>query len=102
MVLRFHKVTFYSQLDEEMFFAALKRISAVKKIEGEEWDIVVSVSRAMSDKSLRELLGLFFRYRINPKQLEPLLTPERRARIGALETYGSPDLPVDDNRHERN
>ena len=81
IVLRFHKLTFYSQLDEEMFFATLKKISAIQEIEGKEWDIIVSVSPTLSDKSLRELLGLFFRYRIDPKQLEPLLTPERRSRI---------------------
>ena len=93
IVLRCHKVTFYSQLDEEMFFAALKRISAVHKIDGEKWDILVSISPRMSDKALREILGLFFRYRIDPKQLDPFLTPERRARLGAFQTYGGLSSP---------
>jgi hypothetical protein len=33
-LLRCSKITFSSQLDEELFFVGLKRISAVKKIEG--------------------------------------------------------------------
>ena len=60
-VLKCHKTQFYSQLDEEMFFDALKTISSVKKIEYHGPDLLLTVPSRLSKKTLRELLGLFFR-----------------------------------------
>jgi hypothetical protein len=77
-LLKCSKITFYSQLDEELFFIALKKISAVKKIEGKDWDLFLSVPSRVSDKALRELLGLFFRFNVDMHQLAQFLTPKNR------------------------
>jgi hypothetical protein len=68
-LLKCHKVTFYSQLDEKLFFAGLKKISAARKIEGKSSDLFLSVPSRLSDKTLRELIGLFFRFNVDMHQL---------------------------------
>jgi hypothetical protein len=67
--LKFQNVIFYSQLDEDAFFYTLKKVSAVKKIVGRGPDLFLTVSSRPSDKALRELLGLFFRFKIDMRQL---------------------------------
>ena len=78
-VLKCHETMFYSPLDEEVFFLALNKISAVRKIEGRGADLFVSVPSRISDKALRDLLGLFFRYEIDMRQLAPFLTEKNRS-----------------------
>jgi hypothetical protein len=84
-VLKCHKTTFYSQLDEEMFFHALKQISGVKKVEG--WDLFFAVPSRLSNKTLRELLGLFFRYKVDMRQLAQFLTKSNRAWFHSPDAY---------------
>lgn len=86
-ILKCHAMTFYSQLDEEIFFDALKKISAVKKIEGIGSDLLLSVPSRLSDKALRELLGLFFRFQVDMRQLAPFLTEKNRSWFCGAETY---------------
>ena len=86
-VLKCHKTVFYSQLDEEIFFDALRKISAVKKIEGRGSDILLSVPSRISDEALRGLLGLFFRYRIDMRQLAPFITAGSRDWSGRSEAF---------------
>ncbi|MFT3871000.1 MAG: hypothetical protein QM715_21305 [Nibricoccus sp.] len=86
-VLKCHEMSFYSQLDEEMFFDALKKIAAVKKIEGRGSDLFLSVASRLSDKALRELLGLFFRYEVDLRQLAPFVTERNRSWFCAPEAY---------------
>jgi hypothetical protein len=86
-VLKCHKTTFYSQLDEEMFFAGLKKISSVKKVEGRGWDLFFTVPSRPSEKTLRELLGLFFRYKADMRQLAQFLTKKNRAWFRSPDAY---------------
>ena len=86
-ILKCHEMMFYSQLDEEIFFDALKKISAVKKIEGIGSDLLLSVPSRLSDKALRELLGLFFRYQVDMRQLAPFLTEKNRSWFCGTEKY---------------
>jgi hypothetical protein len=86
-VLKCPKTTFYSQLDEGIFFGALKKISAVKKIEGRGPDLFLSVPSRLSDKTLRELLGLFFRYKVNMRQLAVFLTKKNRSWFQQKEAF---------------
>jgi hypothetical protein len=86
-ILKCHQLTFNSQLDEEMFFYGLGKISAVKKIEGVGQDVLVSVPAKISDKALRELLGLFFRYEVDLRQLAPFLTEKNRSWFCGPEAY---------------
>jgi hypothetical protein len=86
-ILKCHKTVFYSQLDEEMFFAGLKKISGVKNIEGQGWDLLFSVPSRVSEKTLRELLGLFFRYKIDMSQLAQFITEKNKAWFESPEAY---------------
>lgn len=86
-ILKCHKTAFYSQLDEEMFFAGLRRISGVKDIKGEGFDLLFSVPLRVSGKSLRELLGLFFRYKIDMRQLSQFATEKNRAWFESSEAF---------------
>jgi hypothetical protein len=78
---------FYSPLDEGMFFDALNKITAIKKIEGRGSDLFLSVPSRLSNKALRELLGLFFRYNVDMRQLARFLTAENRSWFLGRETY---------------
>ena len=62
---------FYSQLDEALFFSALKQIAAVKKFEGKGRDLFLTIPPRISRQALGELNGLFIRYKIDRRQLEP-------------------------------
>jgi len=86
-ILKCHETTFYSQLDEEIFFDALKKISAVKRIECVGSDTFLFVPSRISDKALRELIGVFFRYKIDMRQLAPFLTGKNRPWFRSSEKF---------------
>ena len=87
-LITIHEPTFYSHLDEEMFFTALKKISAVRNIEGRNRSgLCVSLQSRPSDKALRELLGLFFRFDLDMRELAQFLTEENRPWFHAPEKY---------------
>ena len=85
--LKCSNTVFFSQLDEGMFFDGLKKISAVKKIEGRGPDLFLSVPSRPSNKALRELLGLFFRYDVDMRQLAHFLTAQNRSWFRDREKY---------------
>ena len=78
-LLRCHNTTFYSHLDEALFFSALNQISAVKSFEGKGRDLLLSVPTRMSRKAFHELNGLFIRYKIDRRQLDRYLKRLNRA-----------------------
>ena len=86
-VLKCHNTMFYSQLDEVIFFDALKKISAIMKIEGRGPDLFLSVPSRLSDNTLRQVLGLFFRYDVDMRQLAPFLTEKNRSWFHDREKY---------------
>ena len=86
-ILKCHETMFYSQLDETLFFDGLKEISAVKKLEGVGSDLLLSVPSRLPDKALRELLGLFFRYHVDMRQLAPFLTEKNQLWFHDPEKY---------------
>jgi len=63
------RTSFYSRADEVGFFAALSSIKAIKSIKGINDTLFLSVSTRLSENSLRDLLGVFYRYRIDMAQL---------------------------------
>lgn len=71
-------VWFLSHLDEELFFLGLNRISAVTGIKGYGELLELRLTSRVSDKALRELLGLFSRYRIEMRQLAQFLNSHNR------------------------
>jgi hypothetical protein len=86
-ILKCHDTVFYSQIDEEMFFTALKKISGVKRIEFGRTDLLVTVQSRISDKALRELLGLFLRYKVDMRQLARFLTQKNRSWFHDPKSY---------------
>ena len=86
-ILKCHAVEYCSLLDEEIFFYALKRISAVEKIEGAGRDLFITVRSKPSKQSLRELLGLFFRYEIDMSQFAVFETKQNAAWFRAPSAY---------------
>lgn len=62
---------FYSPKDEDAFFNWLESISAIKSIDGAGKELHITFkSKKISDKGLRDLIGLFYRYKIDMKQLQ--------------------------------
>jgi hypothetical protein len=73
------KVHFYSYKDEEVFFEWIKKISCIEKFEGCGDELYLDLKRKkLSNKDLDELIGLFYRYKIDMKQLAQFLTPKNK------------------------
>lgn len=74
VVLVAESVRFRSDGDERAFFEWLGRIRAVGDLRGEGRTLLVPVRSKMDEISLRELLALFARYRIDMKQFAQFRT----------------------------
>lgn len=81
------RVIFYSQIDEDLFFEWIKRISAIVDIKGVVDEIHLYISDCNLDStSLRELNALFKRYKINRKQLQVFLNDGNKHWLAELLT----------------
>ena len=72
------KIVYYSHADEAGFFAALSVIKAIKRVEGVEDALHLTVPTRLSESSLRDLLGVFYRFGIDMTQLRQFETPQNR------------------------
>jgi hypothetical protein len=72
------RIWFWSKGDETALFEWLKRISAVREIEGRGDALILHVPRRITAADFRELLALFRRYRIPNQQLAVFLTKANR------------------------
>jgi hypothetical protein len=73
------RVHYFSQGDEAVFFDWIGRMSCVTKFEGSGDMLYLRVRGSrISDHNLRELLALFYRYRMNMKQLAQFESPRNR------------------------
>lgn len=70
------KVMFCSQVDESAFFYFIREIKAVKKFTGVGDEIHLHVSSRLSKESIRELLSLFYRYKIDMRQFQQFETAQ--------------------------
>jgi len=66
------KVRFYSHRDEAAFFAFAEGIPAVRKIVGDADSIVLVLRPKVSENSLRELIALLLRYKVDMRALAAL------------------------------
>jgi hypothetical protein len=73
-VLTCRRVRFFSEGDELAFFESIRRIKAVRRVEGSGDSILLHVPRRLSDTALREIIALFQRYRISMRQLAQFLS----------------------------
>jgi len=72
-------VIFYSNKDEDAFFEWIKKIECIEKFEGSGDELYLDIaSRDLHDHDLRDLIALFYRYRIDMKQLQQFLTADNR------------------------
>lgn len=73
------KVYFYSQLDEKYFFAWLQDIKTIVRLDGIGDELYLYCkSSVVSDQDLREILALFYRYKIDMKQLVVFLNNKNK------------------------
>jgi hypothetical protein len=72
-------VTYYHQNDVTAFFEWLARIPCVERLEGKGRDRFIHLSRAPTDEDVRELAAIFYRYKIDARQLAQFGSGTRRA-----------------------
>lgn len=74
-------VSYYSSLDEALFFDWIKKIPSIKSYDGKHDELYLHFeSNQISDDDLRELLALFYRYKIkNMPQLQIFLHESNHA-----------------------
>ena len=68
--LKAAEVSFYSEIDEAVFFEWLDKLTCVNKVYGKGMDIVIEVlDQEIDESELREILAIFYRYEVDMKQL---------------------------------
>jgi hypothetical protein len=74
------RVRFFSELDELEFFERIDKIRCIESYEGISYSIYLKIkSKNVSDLCLRELISLFFRYKINMTQLSVFLNKKNKS-----------------------
>lgn len=72
-------VKFYCKKDEDAFFEWIKKINCIKKISASGRELFLYVcKKEMPDNDLDDLIGLFYRYKIDMKQLACFLTDNNK------------------------
>jgi hypothetical protein len=72
-------VRYYSPKDEDMFFEWISRIPCIIKWDGIRDELYLYVkAKKISNENLRELLALFYRYKIDMKQLQIFLNKNNK------------------------
>ncbi|MGA9530666.1 MAG: hypothetical protein WBQ73_02135 [Candidatus Babeliales bacterium] len=78
-VLVCKKVKFYCHKDEDAFFNWIKKIECIDQTSAAGDELFLHVaSQELHDQDLRDLIGLFYRYNIDMKQLARFLTNENK------------------------
>ncbi len=78
-ILLCKSVTFYCLKDEDAFFEWIKKINCIKKISAEGDELYLHLkSDSIDDNDLDDLIGLFYRYKINMKQLKQFLNDKNK------------------------
>ena len=78
-ILICESIKYYSQNDEENFFQWLKKINCIDKIVGVGYELHLYIaSDNLHDHDLRDLLALFYRYKLNMKQLRRFLNKDNK------------------------
>lgn len=82
------RVTFYSHGDEVAFFHWIANIACVDAVEGVGEELLLHIRRRrISDENLRELIGLFHRYRVSMRQLAQFKTSRNEKWFAAPEKF---------------
>ena len=78
---------FYSQRDEDHFFAWLQSIPAIKGVTGRGAGLELVVERPVDKDSLRDLIAVMTRYNIDCRPLKPLCDEHPDERFRDEKTY---------------
>lgn len=78
---------YYSQGDEDAFFAWLQSIPCVAGVGGSGTDLHIELKSQPDDLELRELLALFFRYKMDMKSLAIFETSSNAAWFSKKSMY---------------
>lgn len=74
------RVTYHSLKDEDAFFEWINKIKCVKSFEGARDELYLDLTDSPpTDQDLKEFIGLFYRYKVDMKQLARFLTPENKS-----------------------
>ncbi len=73
-------VRFYCLKDEDAFFDWLKKIKCIEKLSAAGRELYLHIcSDQIHDQDLDDLIGLFYRYKIDMKQLQRFLTKDNKS-----------------------
>lgn len=73
------KVKFYGLKDEDAFFEWIKRIECIKDMSAVRDELCLYIPEVIADDDLRDILALFYRYKIDMKQLARFLNDTNRS-----------------------
>jgi hypothetical protein len=72
-------VRFYASKDEDAFFDWIKKIDCIEKTSAAGRELYLHIcADDIHDYDLRDLIGLFYRYKIDMKQLKRFLTQDNK------------------------
>jgi hypothetical protein len=73
------RVSFYAPKDEDMFFEWIANLPCIEKFEGAGDELYLDlVDRELDYEDIKDLIALFYRYKINMKQLGRLLNEKNK------------------------
>jgi hypothetical protein len=73
-------VWYYSSIDEDMFFEWIQKIPSIIKYDGQLDELYLYIkSKRINNNDLREIVDLFYRYKIDMKQLSIFLNKTNKA-----------------------
>lgn len=79
IILICKSVLYHSILDETAFFEWINKIPSIVNVDGSGDELYLYIKRrSISDKDLRELIGLFYRYKVDMKQLQIFLNERNK------------------------
>lgn len=73
------RVRYFSAMDEDAFFEWLKKIPSIAECKGVYDELHLHIkSKKISNRDLRELIAIFYRYKIEMSQLKVFLNKSNR------------------------
>jgi hypothetical protein len=79
IILICKSVWYYSRLDEDIFFEWISRIKCILKFDGIRDELYLYIkNKRLNNENLRDLLALFYRYKIDMKQLKIFLNKNNK------------------------
>lgn len=80
VILVCNQIWYYSRKDEDAFFEWIKKIECIEEISGTGTELYLHIATDdLHDYDLRELLALFYRYKIDMKQLHIFLNKNNKS-----------------------